>query len=626
MFEGYIRKATIAKLMERGMTAQEAATFADQPWVMDIANDVAKGDTSKVPPGMKRMGPKEVQALRARVDTTGLRMDQVARADFFGANQPAAQMPLGRGEAAPPAPMRNPFAAAAQQPPASGGGFHAPVAGPVAGGIGSDFAPWLWDGAPGRKPYSLTDKDLSPAMLKKIAGEALANNPESVDAVIHNMLNRVGGEGFSGKTGSLYDVAYSPGQYTGSRTPSAAEAAMITERLKAIASGQVPDPTGGSTEYRAASYVKGQGRGKDFAQRATAGGYQNIGENVFGVMPGTKPGPYAGSGTALGTPEPIDMPMLANAGSIGDLTDLFGVPQAPSGISAIGSAGTIRANPFATASADASPMGMPLRKPTAAPPPLPTPNPFRPAPQISAMGQVGAMNGGLPPAPAYANANIPPPLPMRKPLLPGQASVGMPNQMPSAMGKAQFGGMQVNPSIGAMNGGLPPAPAFGQAQFPKVQAPSVPPMLQHLMGRSPVPPPQTMSKIPPMPMQGAFRSDNPPAALPNVGGAGLKNSFDPLGQFRGTTPSGNPTFKGRTSAALNEAAGLPLTPSMVQQNVAAGKSSAANVLTANLAHLMAAQERVHGNRYTALASMKRPVMGGFKRPTPMITPFRPPGW
>ena len=71
--------------------------------------------------------------------------------------------------------------------------------------------------------------------------------------------------------------------------------------------------------------------------------------------------------------------------------------------------------------------------------------------------------------------------------------------------------------------------------------------------------------------------------------------------------------------------GLFRTPSMVQQKVAQGKSNFANILTANLAQLMAAQERTHGNRYTALNTF-RPYQGPaapvMRRPPPMMhSPF-----
>lgn len=43
-----------------------------------------------------------------------------------------------------------------------------------------------------RPEYKLSDADLDQRVVNVIAGEAQARNPESIDAVINNMLNRVG--------------------------------------------------------------------------------------------------------------------------------------------------------------------------------------------------------------------------------------------------------------------------------------------------------------------------------------------------------------------------------------------------------------------------------------------------
>jgi hypothetical protein len=104
-----------------------------------------------------------------------------------------------------------------------------------------------------RQVYHLGPADLSSAVVDTIAGEAYTNNQSSVDAVIDNMLNRVGTKGW-GPSANLLQVARAHGQYAGYRVASPAEAAFIRARIKAIASGSVPDITGGSNEYRAGSY------------------------------------------------------------------------------------------------------------------------------------------------------------------------------------------------------------------------------------------------------------------------------------------------------------------------------------------------------------------------------------
>jgi hypothetical protein len=81
------------------------------------------------------------------------------------------------------------------------------------------------DGKPGqyRPEYKISDADLSDAVVNTIAGEAHTNDQRSVDAVIHNMLNRVGTSAY-GPSGNLREVARAPGQYAGYRRANAREA------------------------------------------------------------------------------------------------------------------------------------------------------------------------------------------------------------------------------------------------------------------------------------------------------------------------------------------------------------------------------------------------------------------
>jgi hypothetical protein len=160
------------------------------------------------------------------------------------------------------------------------------------GGVPDSGSPAQPPGPPGtyRPQYALGAHDLSPAVLGTIAGEASTRNPAALDAVINNMMNRVGAKGY-GPSGNLEEVARSQGvsgrqpQYTGFRTPSAAEAKIISDRIKAIASGGEPDTTHGSMEYR------GAGLYQNFKARHPEG--VGIGGNWF--FPTIKPGPYAAS-------------------------------------------------------------------------------------------------------------------------------------------------------------------------------------------------------------------------------------------------------------------------------------------------------------------------------------------
>ena len=140
------------------------------------------------------------------------------------------------------------------------------------------------EGKPGqfRKPYALSDADLSDTVINHIAGEA-QNNRKSIDAVINAALNRVGTKLY-GPSRNLEEVFTAPGQWVGFKNASKAQAEFIRERIKAIASGAVSDITGGANEMRG-SYYTGP-----WAQRHS--GSPVIGGNRFAKNPAAT-GPYA---------------------------------------------------------------------------------------------------------------------------------------------------------------------------------------------------------------------------------------------------------------------------------------------------------------------------------------------
>ncbi len=164
-------------------------------------------------------------------------------------------------------------------------GVRSAASGSLGGPIGAAVAASVAGGKVGqyRKAYSLTGADLSDAVVNTVAGEAYTNNRKSVDAVIDNMLNRVGTKGY-GPSGNLLQVARAPGQYAGYRHATPKEAAFIRDRIKAIASGAVPDITHGSNEYRAGWY-----RGPWFRHHSNS---PVIGGNRFGFNPRVGYGPY----------------------------------------------------------------------------------------------------------------------------------------------------------------------------------------------------------------------------------------------------------------------------------------------------------------------------------------------
>ncbi|MBN6824306.1 cell wall hydrolase [Methylobacterium organophilum] len=156
-----------------------------------------------------------------------------------------------------------------------------------------------------RPEYKVTEADLSQRTADIIAGEAIRKNPESIDAVINNMMNRVGSKGW-GPSGNLQQVATAPGQYEaawrGSKA-SPSETEFIRSRIKAIASGGVPDNTNGANSYRAESYFRGAGRNKTWARTLGVNGTV-VGGNRFTYDPSASNGPYAPYAKPKDVPDP----------------------------------------------------------------------------------------------------------------------------------------------------------------------------------------------------------------------------------------------------------------------------------------------------------------------------------
>ena len=138
-----------------------------------------------------------------------------------------------------------------------------------------------------RPEYKLSDADLSDKTVNTIAGEAFAFNQTSTDAVINNMLNRVGSKGW-GPSGNLEQVARAPKQYEGYRRASEKEAEFIRSRIRAIASGSEPDNTSGANQYRA-NYIGHGGSGRWNQGRPV----WSVGGNTFAYDPKAPNGPYA---------------------------------------------------------------------------------------------------------------------------------------------------------------------------------------------------------------------------------------------------------------------------------------------------------------------------------------------
>lgn len=150
-----------------------------------------------------------------------------------------------------------------------------------------------------RPQRKLADRDTDDEVVNTIAGEARMRSKGGVDAVINNMFNRLGTKGW-GPSRDLHDVARARGQYAGYRRATQAEADHIRERIKAIASGGVPDNTGGANSFRASWY-----RGPWWQRFGQHG--RDVGGNTFGYDPSIPNGPYA----------PYGEPKTASSGSGG---------------------------------------------------------------------------------------------------------------------------------------------------------------------------------------------------------------------------------------------------------------------------------------------------------------------
>ncbi|MGJ4855505.1 hypothetical protein ACN6KF_001451 [Labrys sp. La1] len=190
-----------------------------------------------------------------------------------------------------------------------GGGFFGAVGKAVKGVLGgssSDAGYSPASGKPGqyRPVYKLGDADLSDDVVNVVNGEATSSKL-STDAVINNMFNRLGTRAY-GPSGNLRQVARAPGQYAGYRKATAERAAFIRDRIRAIASGEVPDVTTGANEYRASWYNGPWGR-----KHASS---PVIGGNRFAYNPKVAPGPYA----------PYARPNLGLAGGDGVLSGAKG--------------------------------------------------------------------------------------------------------------------------------------------------------------------------------------------------------------------------------------------------------------------------------------------------------------
>jgi hypothetical protein len=571
-------------LVTQGLSRKEASELAARPDVMRVAKDKYNG--KPVPQGMKDL-KADLPRIRQQADKAGVSFGTYVGSTVFGkpfkgeqaffntegnaaAGKVAASLPPGQKAAPPPA---NPIASQAFQA-TSPGGLHAPKTSVVPLGP-ADFG-WFF------------------------------NKPAGGESGFHSAISRAEGTtdakaqaaGFA----SGYDVPLGYGKYGKPSKPltemTLKEAYDFGNQIRKNPDNPHNSSALGKFQIVGSTLKDVMGAaGLSWDDTFSAENQQKLANAIaerqgvksttwagFGVHPAELSKARAawksgdnlpGSAPQLGAPDPSFNPaegMWENAGSVGSLTDIFSSPS----MSATASAGMATMSPSAQANA-VMPGGLAGAGTPA--PGMPSRNPMR-VPQISATGQIGAMNGGLPAAPAYAKAQIAPPMPARNPLrnVTPQAfgTAGVPNQMPSAMGLAQFG-PQASASIGAMNGGLPPAPAYANAQIPR---PGVPNALAHLVGRSPLPAAQTMSSIPQQAprLQGFGMTNATGLTSPFSGGLGMNPMAAALASMPrapvmpGSQIGGGTNFQGGTS--FGGGFGSPAMPRAAMPGTAAARSRA----------------------------------------------------
>ena len=174
-----------------------------------------------------------------------------------------------------------------------------------------------------RPAYDGIKNDLKDDDLINIIGNESANSDESIKAVVNNMFNRLGSKSY-GSAKSLSEVAKQKSQYQSwdylqsgrFKATSPTKAARIRKIMEAVASGEEPDNTNGANEFRASSYVYGEGRGKTFSREAEAKHAPTIGGNVF-LDRGYSYGPYAPY-SVTGKEPPSGTTQSASAPNLGD--------------------------------------------------------------------------------------------------------------------------------------------------------------------------------------------------------------------------------------------------------------------------------------------------------------------
>jgi hypothetical protein len=556
---GWFENRIISYLTEKGLTPKEAAELAALPEIQQVATDKIKGNP--IPKGIANLSAADLTKYRARVADTGLSIGPLVLADHFGSSltqkgDPARQLPLGMGEAAPPAPGRNParaapppaanpIAQAAQQPSPGGLALHAPQVSvqPISPAFD---AGWQYNAGPGPDTAKLAP-GTSPLMSK-----ALGIAPGQWDAYragVAGIESQGGTYDIMGGAGKRYAGAYQLGMVG---KPQVAEAAAtlgipVPTKAELLANPALQEQLFDaytynnhnslmerSAAYRAMSseeklktlgYAHNQGPGGASKYLRTGNAESDAWGTSGAKYPAAVGAQLGKLGPQLGKPEMVSSLDGAPGVAPGSIAAREFNPDAP-----------FETNPAMMARGST---GMPTPRSAAATANL--------TPQISATASAG-MAARSPSAYAAVNPYIPPSV---------AAATGM-GPRASASGTARF-----NPYIAATGstGGMTPLGASGRAAF------SVPNSLANLVGRSPIPAP--MSMMPPPTKPTAFGWTGLNNAMPSASAAPRLTQVNPSvgmpNQMPALTGRFNPFSATAQVGAMN--GGLPPAPAYAQANI-----------------------------------------------------------
>jgi hypothetical protein len=493
------------KMMGKGISAGDAYKLAKEPWVQQMAQDYMDG--KPLPAGMSELGPKDLEKFKADAAKANVPFTQYLRSEFAGVpfkgeaayHAGGGSQAVGREAAGL---LGNPSAPAVAAPaPASSGPLEMLQNKVMANEIGarpsavpyeSTQHSWMVD-APGRAPNDKFERVTASWVPRLMADLQI---PEyQARGIMGGIAPETSGfVNLKEKASRWNPNAEDPGkggrglmQWTNTEGRGRGRRADF-EKHSASLGLDINDPEASyqnlirelnGSESRALERLKKTTNAEDAAvtferaylrpgakhEKASA----NYAKTASGLVPSldrkpeiTTSLPEGGSGIETSIPQ-------SSFGGSGDVTPQ-GVTRmtadntsTPVGVSA--RVGTPRGGPSASGAAVID------TPPPSSPPPLPARNPNVPTfgaspgrtgvggPTVQRIAEAYAASAGRTGVGGNTRPAAPPPLPTPNPLGPGRGAPPLPMPNP------RRGGIDATAQVGAMNGGLPPAPAYGNAQI-----------------------------------------------------------------------------------------------------------------------------------------------------------------